>query len=266
MTITAETLLPDLLRSEPACRPVRIPRVFRPRAPTRDGQAVARATRGRELRRADRRARRGRVEHDLQRLLLGPNPVRVHGRRHLRRRPAGRACLGARPYDPRLPGGRVGPRSRSDRGLGDALRHGIRPPGSSALLSGFAFWAADPIRTMGAEPGLESTQTSGPITLDWRAAEVLAAYPESEAVFLRHGCQAIRKPAMRRTAARRIALAQACRLRGVEAGELLEELRTAAAGAGGSTELVTIQSAQAASPSLAALDRQGGDFRRSPGV
>lgn len=129
------------------------------------------------------------------------------------------------------------------------------PPAAASApveITGFALWAADLMRTMRVRPDAETVEENGPIALHWRVADVLATHPESELVFLRHGFHAIRNPILRKTAARHTTLLQACRLRGVEAGELLEELR-AAARAQDAAQLVTIQSA---SQALREPDRQ----------
>jgi hypothetical protein len=104
------------------------------------------------------------------------------------------------------------------------------PPAAASApveLSGFALWAWDLLRTMRAEPDADAARAEGPITLDWRVADVLAAHPELEPVFLAHGFDAIRNPVLRRTVTRRITLAQACRLRGVSLEPFIADLHAA---------------------------------------
>lgn len=59
-----------------------------------------------------------------------------------------------------------------------------------------------------------------------KVADVLAHYPQSLQVFLRHGFTPLRNPVLRRTMARVVTLEQACRREGVNLIELLSELRS----------------------------------------
>lgn len=124
------------------------------------------------------------------------------------------------------------------------------PPAAASApveLTGFGLWAWDLLRTMRAEPDADAAQSEGPITPDWRVADVLAAHPESEPVFLAHGFDAVRNPVLRRTVARRITLAQACRLRGVGLEAFLADLRAAQSRAP-SSRLVRIDGVGASEP------------------
>jgi hypothetical protein len=55
-------------------------------------------------------------------------------------------------------------------------------------------------------------------------ADVLAWYPQTEAVFLQHGFTALHNPVLRRTLARQVSIRQAAALRGAELEALLEAL------------------------------------------
>jgi uncharacterized protein involved in response to NO len=104
------------------------------------------------------------------------------------------------------------------------------PPAAASApveLTGFALWALDLLRTMRTDPDVDAARYEGPITPDWRVADVLAAHPETEPTFLAHGFDAISNPVLRRTVARRVTLAQACRLRGVSLGAFIADLRAA---------------------------------------
>lgn len=61
-----------------------------------------------------------------------------------------------------------------------------------------------------------------------RVADVLAWSPRTEEVFVRHGFELIRDPILRRTLARQVTVAQAARLRGVDATALLAALNRVA--------------------------------------
>jgi uncharacterized protein involved in response to NO len=64
------------------------------------------------------------------------------------------------------------------------------------------------------------------ITPQTKVADVLAHYPQSLQIFLRHGFGPLANPVLRRTMARVVTVEQACRREGVELTELLAELRT----------------------------------------
>lgn len=59
-----------------------------------------------------------------------------------------------------------------------------------------------------------------------RVAAVLAWYPELEPVFVAHGFDLIRNPLLRRTVARQVTLAQACRMKGVDVDALVDALES----------------------------------------
>ena len=58
-------------------------------------------------------------------------------------------------------------------------------------------------------------------------AAVLAWHPELEPVFIDHGFDLVRHPLLRRTAARQISLAQACRMKGIDAHAFVDALNRA---------------------------------------
>src|SRR5690606_15764497 len=82
-------------------------------------------------------------------------------------------------------------------------------------------------KTMRAKPDADGAKAEGSVTPDWRVADILAAHPDAEPIFLAHGFDAIRNPVLRRTVARRITLAQACRLRGVSVEAFIADLQAA---------------------------------------
>ena len=63
------------------------------------------------------------------------------------------------------------------------------------------------------------------ITPNTKVSDVLVRYPESLAIFLRHGFTPLQNPVLRKTMARVITIAQACRREGVDMTELLNELK-----------------------------------------
>ncbi len=63
------------------------------------------------------------------------------------------------------------------------------------------------------------------ITPQTKVAEVLAHYPQSLQIFLRHGFGPLANPVLRKTMARVVTIEQACRREGVDLAELLGELR-----------------------------------------
>src|SRR5690606_28761601 len=68
--------------------------------------------------------------------------------------------------------------------LTDVFGWAFPPAAASAPveLTGFGLWAWDLLRTMRSEPDVDAAKSEGPITPDWRVADVLAAHPESEPV------------------------------------------------------------------------------------
>ena len=63
------------------------------------------------------------------------------------------------------------------------------------------------------------------ITRETKVGEVLARYPQSLEIFVRHGFPLLRNPVLRKTMARAITIEQACRREGVDLAELLAELK-----------------------------------------
>lgn len=63
------------------------------------------------------------------------------------------------------------------------------------------------------------------LTPQTKVADVLAHYPQSLQIFLRHGFGPLANPVLRKTMARVVTIEQACRREGVELTELLAELR-----------------------------------------
>ena len=109
---------------------------------------------------------------------------------------------------------------------------------------GLMLWARELVANMRAGRNLER-QTSGcstkiigqvnmentgtfDITPQTKVGDVLARYPQSLAVFLRHGFSPLANPVLRQTMARVVSIEQACRREGVNLEELLHELRVVA--------------------------------------
>ncbi|HEX7294299.1 MAG TPA: DUF1858 domain-containing protein, partial [Pyrinomonadaceae bacterium] len=63
------------------------------------------------------------------------------------------------------------------------------------------------------------------LTPQTKVADVLAHYPQSLQIFLRHGFGPLANPVLRKTMARVVTIEQACRREGVDLAELLAELR-----------------------------------------
>ncbi len=109
--------------------------------------------------------------------------------------------------------------------------------GASGFLevAGLSLWAADLVRCMRKGIQLErqplsETGSAQPLLLgpETRVADVLARYPESLEIFLRHGFAPLRNPVLRRTMARVVTIEQACRREGADLDRLLAELRALA--------------------------------------
>ena len=64
------------------------------------------------------------------------------------------------------------------------------------------------------------------ITPKTKVGDVLAHYPQSLEVFLRHGFTPLRNPVLRKTMARAITIEQACRRENVDMADLIDELKT----------------------------------------
>ncbi|HEY6120588.1 MAG TPA: DUF1858 domain-containing protein, partial [Pyrinomonadaceae bacterium] len=96
---------------------------------------------------------------------------------------------------------------------------------------GLTLWGYELIANMRAGNRLEkdslwlSTLGQFEITPNTKVGDVLARYPESLAIFLRHGFTPLQNPVLRKTMARVITIAQACRREGVDMTELLNELK-----------------------------------------
>ncbi len=109
--------------------------------------------------------------------------------------------------------------------------------GASGFLEvgGLSLWAADLVRCMRKGIQLErqplsETGSAQPLLLgpETRVADVLARYPESLEIFVRHGFAPLRNPVLRRTMARVVTIEQACCREGADLDRLLAELRALA--------------------------------------
>jgi hypothetical protein len=98
---------------------------------------------------------------------------------------------------------------------------------------GLAWWGVGLVRIMlrGKHEEAELVQLQVPrparIEPQHRVADVLDWFPQTEGVFVEWGFGAIRNPLLRRTLARQVSLAQACRLHGVDAAGLVDALNGA---------------------------------------
>ena len=97
---------------------------------------------------------------------------------------------------------------------------------------GLAMWGYELIANMREGKRLEkdsvATKMLGQaleITPNTKVGDVLAQYPESLQIFLRHGFTPLRNPILRKTMARAITIEQACRRENVDMNELLDELQ-----------------------------------------
>lgn len=99
--------------------------------------------------------------------------------------------------------------------------------GLSGMLevTALAWWGIGLVALM-RRGSIEETLTEAPERIEpaHRVADVLRWYPRSEAIFLRHGFDAITNPVLRRTLARQVSLAQASRLKGVDLDRLVRDL------------------------------------------
>ncbi len=105
------------------------------------------------------------------------------------------------------------------------------PPAAASApveIAGLAVWAWDLRRTWNSAGEANAETATGAIEASSKAAAVLDAHPETAPVFLRYGFDRILDPLARRTLARGVSLAQACRLRGVDADAFLADLHAAA--------------------------------------
>ena len=74
------------------------------------------------------------------------------------------------------------------------------------------------------ETGWLKTLGQFELTPSTRVGDVLACYPQSLEIFLRHGFTPLRNPVLRKTMARVITIEQACRREGVDLTGFLDEL------------------------------------------
>jgi hypothetical protein len=109
----------------------------------------------------------------------------------------------------------------------------------SIEVAGLAWWGYELFQNMRVGVHLERAaqlhvdRVGTPFTLTERSkvADVLEHYPETLAVFLRHGFAPLRNPVLRRTLARAVTIEQACRRADVSQAALLADLQgTIAAG------------------------------------
>jgi hypothetical protein len=114
--------------------------------------------------------------------------------------------------------------------------------GISGMLevAGLGWWGVGLIRIMrqgkremaslAAEADKEHLQATRPphIVEDHRVADVLAWFPQTEEVFLRHGFTPLKNPLLRRTVAKRVTLRQAARIGGVALDPFLRDLNAVA--------------------------------------
>jgi len=92
-------------------------------------------------------------------------------------------------------------------------------------LWGYELWANMRAgKKLEKESGWLKTLGQFEITPITRVGDVLARYPQSLEIFLRHGFTPLRNPVLRKTMARVITIEQACRREGVDSNELLNEL------------------------------------------
>ena len=71
-----------------------------------------------------------------------------------------------------------------------------------------------------------------PIASETRVADILSAYPALLPVFISHGFTALANPILRRTVARGVSIAQACRMHGVDVQKFLARLTEKQSGSG----------------------------------
>jgi len=95
---------------------------------------------------------------------------------------------------------------------------------SGLAIWGLGLWALMNRQTLAAVRRLAAED----LTQENTVAEVLEAIPQSEKVFVGYGFTAVQNPVLRRTLARSITLGQACRMKGLDAGEFLKAIREAA--------------------------------------
>jgi hypothetical protein len=103
-----------------------------------------------------------------------------------------------------------------------------------------ALWAVDIWRAMNHQPTEEAAPSEVRIEPGTRISDIVQAYPETIPVFLEFGFSMIENPVARRTFARSVNLAQACRLKRVPFDAFGEALRKSLVHTG-PPELVQLQ-------------------------
>lgn len=91
---------------------------------------------------------------------------------------------------------------------------------SAGVLFTLFVWGTTRPSVVQAEAG-DSNLEIGP---DTNVARILAAFPDSLDIFVRHGFSALQNPILRAMAARMVTVAQACRMHGIGIGPLLKDL------------------------------------------
>ena len=109
----------------------------------------------------------------------------------------------------------------------------LRVAGVSGLLelAALVLFAVNIWKTMDAETADDRAATAfrPPIAAEARVGDLLEAYPALLPVFVGSGFAALANPLLRRTVARGVSVAQACRMHGVDLERFLGRLRTALA-------------------------------------
>jgi hypothetical protein len=104
-------------------------------------------------------------------------------------------------------------------------------------LTGLTWWGLHLVQVMrrgkrlamADEPGDDATESpTKEITVDSHVTDILRWYPQTMDIFDRYGFTMLRKPVLRRTAARGVTVSRAAAVRGICADSLLHDLRHAA--------------------------------------
>lgn len=95
---------------------------------------------------------------------------------------------------------------------------------AALFLFGVNLW-----RTMGVAPAAADPARRPEIAPGARVADLLAAYPELLPIFIESGFRALANPVLRRTLARGVSVAQACRMHGIDLERFLRRLMSARA-------------------------------------
>lgn len=100
----------------------------------------------------------------------------------------------------------------------------------SAVLAAAALmlWAAHLLRLMLAPPQGAAPMKTTEITPETRVATVIDTWPQTMAVFVRHGFKTLQNPVARRTIARAVSLAHVCAMSDKDVTVLVRELRESA--------------------------------------